>query len=59
VFEFRKTGDSATVMNLVTSAVSQGRKVRAYLLAADPGGRTREQRYLVARGYSQMPVKLL
>jgi hypothetical protein len=58
VFEFRTTNDNAAVMNLVASAVSRERKVRAYVLAADPSGRAREERYLIGRGYLQMPVRL-
>jgi hypothetical protein len=57
-FEFHTTRDSTALIGLVASAVGRGRKVRAYLLAADPAGRTREERYLLRRGYSLAPVQL-
>jgi len=58
VFEFRVIEDSASIMSLVAAAVARGRSVRAYLLAADPHGRAREEKYLDAKGYSLGSVKL-
>jgi len=57
-FEFRTTGDSAAIMSRVAHAATRGRRVRCYLLAADPNGPEREERYLLAKGYSRAPVKL-
>lgn len=57
-FEFRTISDSAAIMSLVAAAVGRGRHVRAYLLAADPGGRAREEQYLTAKGYTHVTVKL-
>jgi hypothetical protein len=57
-FEFRTTSDTASIAHLVTDAVSRGRRVRFYLLAADPDGPRREERYLATRGYVRGRVEL-
>jgi hypothetical protein len=57
-FEFLKTSDMNAIAQLVTAAVGRGRKVRCYLLAADPDGPSREERYLAAKGYSRGRVEL-
>jgi hypothetical protein len=57
-FDFLWTGDTTAITHLVTMALSRGRRVRCYLLAADPDGRIREERYLVAKGYLHGQVDL-
>jgi hypothetical protein len=57
-FEFRRTGEMVSVTQLVGAAVSRGRRVRCYLLSADPDGRKREERYLLAKGYMRGLVEL-
>ena len=57
-FEFRTTRDAQAFMDLAAAAVARGRKLHCYLLAADPDGPQREERYLLSKGYSRAPVKL-
>lgn len=56
-FEFRTTHDAQAIIDLVAAAVRRGRKLHCYLLAANPNGPQREERYLLAKGYSRAPVK--
>ena len=58
LFEFRVTSDVAVIKALVKAAASRGRRVRCEVLAADPNARTREETYLVAKGFTQGEVEL-
>ena len=57
-YEFRTTHDMSSITSLVSAALTRGRRVRCYLLAADPEGPRREERYLAAKGYVRGPVAL-
>jgi hypothetical protein len=57
-FAFHTTSDFTAFANRVASAVSRGRRVRCYLLAADPDGPSREERYLAMKGYTRGVVEL-
>ena len=56
VYEFQTTGDSTALSNRVAAAIATGRRVRWYLLAADPDAQDREARYLEGKGYARRAV---
>jgi hypothetical protein len=57
-YEFHATSDFTPIASLVASAASRGRRVRCYMLAADPDGPSREERYLASKGYTRGRVEL-
>jgi hypothetical protein len=57
-YELQATSDATVIMNRVADAVTRGRHLRCYVLAADARSREREERYLVSKGYSQAAVRL-
>lgn len=55
-FEFRKTGDSLEIVERISAALGQGRRVRCYTLAASSAAHEREERYLRRKGYEKARV---
>jgi hypothetical protein len=55
-FEFRTTSDATDLTSRVTAAISNGRQIRFYVLAADADAQDREARFLTGKGYKRGSV---